>query len=337
MAVRPDPRRTGWWIIDCRPGGYQAKRERIAYRGSREAALKWEAAIMGRRTEQMAKVRTIREIFSLWIVNYQQRRSAETVISVRMVWRSHLAPAFGALPVAAITRQAVERYKSARLAEGVKHRTINKELSYFSAMITWAAKMDYCPPCPINIEGFEAKLTRAPRPAVLSPDELAALVAHMPERLRVFVLLMADAGLRRTEALSLTGEQIFIEQGLIHVTGKGNKQRVAATTTARPKRELEQCPATGPIRINPRTRRPYIEIRASLSKAARAAGITRHVNHHLLRHTAGTMMTLAGLDQRAIQLQLGHATIQTSTIYQHTAGAYLKEQGKKMERLIGEK
>ncbi len=86
----------------------------------------------------------------------------------------------------------------------------------------------------------------------------------------------------------------------------------------------------GWLTVNPTTKKPYLTIRKALLRAAQKAGIEKHLYHHLLRHSFGTAATVAGYDLSALQSIMGHSSPNTTGIYQHLAGEYLRTQGRKL-------
>lgn len=335
MTVRPDPKRPGSFIIDCRPDGYKGKRLRQSFDGTYEEARKWELALMRRHIEvRDPAVITCLAIYRHWIVYYRTNRAASTAADAETCWK-HLQPAFGKLRPKHITRDLIERYKMERKAAGVAPRTVNKELSYLSSMITWATENHFCERLPFVIRGFPAKMTKAPEPRPLTPEQVTRIYEAIEPRYRLAFLLMADAGLRRSEALHLRREHVEFEAGLIYVRGKGNKERLVPITTDRLLAELvARKDTTGWLTVNQNTGKPYLAIRKALVRAAEKAGLAKHVYHHLLRHSFGTNATVAGFELSALQRAMGHSDPETTARYQHLAGEYLKAQGRKMQALV---
>jgi len=335
MSVRPHPSKPGWWIIDCRPDGYQARRQRVPFQGSEAQALDCERRIMRRHAEAVERsARSVAGIYPSWLATYRINRAASTVEDAKNCWQ-HLKDFFCRLQPKVITRQSIETYKQKRLTDGVKPRTINKELSYLSVLLKWAADNNLCDPLPFTVPKFPNRMTRAPKPRPLMPAQITAVFEAIDPEYRLAFLLMADAGLRRSEAMTLTREQVELEQGIIFVTGKGSKERIVPISTDRLMVELvKRRDVKGWLTVNPATGRPYLTIRKALLRAAVKAGVDKHLYHHLLRHSFGTAATVAGYDLSALQSIMGHSSPNTTGIYQHLAGDYLRSQGRKLNDMV---
>ncbi|MBV5305587.1 MAG: tyrosine-type recombinase/integrase [Desulfobulbaceae bacterium] len=336
MSVGPHPHNPGQWIIDCRPGGYKGPRERIPFVGTRQEAVDLERVIMRRHIDAPDPTpRQLSAIFLEWLVYYRANRAEKTVGDAKLCWTVHLAEKFGKILPKHITRATIEQYKAGRIGEGVKHRTVNKELSYLSSMLKWAAANDYCEPMPFPISGFNRKLTAPPRPRPLTAEQISLVYSLIEPEYRLVFLLMADAGLRRSEAMQLQRSAVEFDHGILFVTGKGNKERIVPITTDRLMEELRDREGmTGYLTVNPGTKRPYLSIRKALLRAAEKAGLGKHLYHHLLRHSFGTVATIAGYDLSALQSIMGHSSPSTTGIYQHMAGDYLRNQGRKLNDMV---
>jgi len=172
-------------------------------------------------------------------------------------------------------------------------------------------------------------------PVVLSQEEAFQLLAAVQEpRLRVFYTLIYDTGLRITEAARLKAGDIDRARGVIHVrSGKGDKPRQVKLSDRlyeilrsywRDVRSLgpRQEPLTrdSPLFVNQRGGPlSFDSARKALALAARAAGITRRVTPHCLRHSYATAQLEAGVDLRVLQAQLGHAGLSSTQVYLHVS------------------
>jgi integrase/recombinase XerD len=134
--------------------------------------------------------------------------------------------------------------------------------------------------------------------------------------------LMYACGLRITEAATLEVTAIDGIIGFIRVIGKGNKERQVPLPqpvlaelrslwkTHRDKRWLFPSPRQeGPI--------SRYALWLTFKQAVRAAGITRRITPHSLRHSYATRLLESGVDIRVVQILLGHARIGTTAIYTH--------------------
>ena len=335
MAVYVDPKDPDYVIIDCRPDGYKGKRIRQRHQLS-IVSLELAQLIhddMMRRPQQQYRPpvnTTCAGIYKQWLAAYRLERTKRTVEDAEDSWRQ-LTQYFGALLPKSITEDNIERYKRDKI-KTLKPRTINKHLSYLSSMLKWAAKKKLCAPLDFQIPFFEKKLTRAPKPRPITQQQITAIYNAIEPDYKLVFLLMADAGLRRNEALTLKRDDVEFDSGLIFVVGKGNKERIVPVTTDRLKPELiKKVDTTGYFTINPRTEKPYLTIRKALLRAADKAGVDKHIYHHLLRHSFGTNATMAGIDVKALQGIMGHSSVDTTQMYQHLAGSYYREQGKKLQ------
>jgi integrase/recombinase XerD len=148
--------------------------------------------------------------------------------------------------------------------------------------------------------------------------------------------LIYAAGLRVSEAVSLTVTQVKLEAGYLTVTGKGRKER--AVPIGRHARErliaylAEVRPQLLGRRVSPHlfvTRRGAAMTRQGfwrrLKRRALLAGIREPLSPHTLRHAFATHLVEGGADLRAVQLMLGHADIGTTEIYTHVARDRLRE------------
>lgn len=179
-------------------------------------------------------------------------------------------------------------------------------------------------------------------PDVLSHIEINQLIESIDysktagERDKLIIMLMYGSGLRISELTSLTYNNVFIEDGIIRVHGKGNKERLIPigkktlnqlelyTSYYRKKIEVQKG-YEGLIIVNQRGRSlSRIYIFRILKELAAKAQINKNISPHTLRHSFATVLVEAGADLRAVQQMLGHESITTTEIYTHLDKSYLK-------------
>lgn len=326
------------WLISWYPQGRKGKRERRRFYGTRLEAREMETSLR-RVTRQDASIKVnprLVELSAEWLESYANDHSASTVRDVRFCLEN-LLPFFGNLQIPALTPKLIETYKARRIAteippkgidpdkldpnrekKFIKPRTVNKELSYLSSLITWAAENGHAPYLQFKIRKFPAKMVQPPKARIPLPEEIQGIIDNIDDKYRTIFLLYYDGGCRREEALNLKKADIQFNTRTIHLVGKGNKERIVDITTDRLYAALKaDCKKVkgGYLFINPKTEKPYYSIRKAIKKAAEAAGIEDRIYAHLLRHSHGTHALLAGMDLRAVQGQMGHSTSKTTETY----------------------
>ena len=175
---------------------------------------------------------------------------------------------------------------------------------------------------------------RYPRklPTVLSPDEAARLIAATTcLKHRAALSVAYGAGLRVAEVASLRVGDIDSERMLIQVErGKGGRSRHALLSPdllallrawwQQGRRDGVMLPAgwlfPGQDPANPITTRQLSRV---VEAATEAAGLTKRVSPHTLRHSFATHLLEDGVDIRVIQVLLGHAKLDNTALYTRVA------------------
>ncbi len=153
---------------------------------------------------------------------------------------------------------------------------------------------------------------------------------------RAMLELLYATGLRVSELVTLRVAQVNREQGVIRVSGKGNKERLvplgeeALEWLARYLRDgrglilgARQSDALFPSRAGrAMTRQAFWQI---IKRHAHKAGIGKRLSPHTLRHAFATHLLNHGADLRVVQMLLGHSDISTTQIYTHVARERLKD------------
>lgn len=181
-----------------------------------------------------------------------------------------------------------------------------------------------------------------PAPGALSRDEVAAMLATpqgdapLVLRDRVVLELLYASGLRVSELSELPLRSVDLEERLLLVRGKGDKERVvpfgSAALSALRAWLLDGRPALLRDRAAPWLvlnhrggRLSRQAIHGIVTTAAVRAGITSEVSPHTLRHSFATHLLAGGCDLRVLQEMLGHASVATTQIYTHVSADHLRE------------
>lgn len=140
--------------------------------------------------------------------------------------------------------------------------------------------------------------------------------------------LLFSTGMRVSEISNLTNDQINIENEVIHLTGKGNKDRripICGDATINVINEYINTHSadtkSGIFFFKNRDGNRISEqsIRNMTKKYIKESFISANITPHMFRHTVATMLLENGADIRFIQHFLGHSSITTTQIYAHVS------------------
>ncbi len=160
--------------------------------------------------------------------------------------------------------------------------------------------------------------------------DLPAAVDFPSARLRALLELLYASGLRVSELVGLDLGDVLLAERSLRVLGKGRKERLvpfhgeaarALEAYLDHRRALlaeKGLPPTPALFLNQRGGRlTTTSVRSFLAKALEAAAVRSRVSPHALRHSFATHLLNRGMDLRAIQELLGHASLSTTQRYTH--------------------
>jgi integrase/recombinase XerD len=179
-------------------------------------------------------------------------------------------------------------------------------------------------------------------PKYLNREEVERLLTAPPAdkptgvRDRAMLELLYATGLRVTELCRLELAAVERDQGVLRVTGKGNKQRlVPFGESAREAMDLYLTGGRPGLLKGRASRFLFVTARGSamtrqgfwklLGGHGRRVGIFRNLTPHIVRHSFATHLVEGGADLRSVQIMLGHADISTTQVYTHVARRRLRE------------
>ena len=189
------------------------------------------------------------------------------------------------------------------------------------------------------IEQDPSELLESPKkskhlPTVLSIEEINAMIAAIDlssnegHRNRAIIEMLYGSGLRVSELVNLQLSKIYLNEHYMLIEGKGSKQRLVPISPVAEEwfgywlQERSTWPLKPEARdiafVNrygrPMTRAMIFTI---IRRLCEAAGITKTVSPHTLRHSFATHLLQNGADLRVIQQLLGHEDLATTEIYTH--------------------
>ena len=180
-------------------------------------------------------------------------------------------------------------------------------------------------------------------PDVLSTAEVDRLEASIDlskwegQRNRAIIEVLFSCGLRVSELVNLKLSNLYVEEKFVRVTGKGDKERLVPISS----RALDELNAWFADRNGMRIKageEDYVflnrrgahltrtMILIMIKRQAVAAGITKTISPHTLRHSFATALLEGGADLIAIQAMMGHEDIATTEIYTHIDTSSLREE-----------
>ena len=189
------------------------------------------------------------------------------------------------------------------------------------------------------IEQDPSELIETPKkeqhlPEVLSLEEIDKMIAQIDlsknesHRNRAIIEMLYGSGLRVSELVNLRLSDIYLQEGYMRITGKGSKQRLVPISAEATKwfqywlidrNTLNIKPEASDIAFLNRYGRQLTRamIFTIIKQLTTAAGITKNISPHTLRHSFATHLLQNGADLRVIQQLLGHESISTTEIYTH--------------------
>ncbi len=238
-----------------------------------------------------------------------------------------------------VRRDTVLEYLSWRLEAGYKARSTARFLSGARGFYQYLLEERLIIENPM----LQVELPQIGRalPDTLSEADVEQLLAApdveeiLGLRDRCMLEVLYASGLRVTELISLTLDQLNTRQGIVRVMGKGSKERlVPLGETAldwlmlylkEGRGQLLTAAATDVLFPSQRgqqmTRQTFWH---RIKLHAKNAGIIKPLSPHTLRHAFATHLLNHGADLRVVQMLLGHSDLSTTQIYTHVARARLQ-------------
>ncbi|MFC3150937.1 site-specific tyrosine recombinase XerD [Litoribrevibacter euphylliae] len=225
-------------------------------------------------------------------------------------------------------------YLGSRMRAGYKARSTARMMSCVRSFYRYLIRESKISEDPT--QNLESPKLGRPIPDSLTEEEVDRLLdapdikTNLGLRDRTMLEVLYATGLRVSELVGLRLEQVNLRQGLVRVTGKGNKERLVPLgeeamdwiESFLKEARGEMLPDLSDSIVfpsqqgRPMTRQTFWH---RIKRYAIEAGITKHLSPHTLRHAFATHLLNHGADLRVVQMLLGHSDLSTTQIYTHVA------------------
>ncbi len=285
---------------------------------------------MAELVEKMTDVRLLQQFQAYLLVELQLAKpSVETYGREVLIFQRWLGSHTS--DVAECTVVHVLDYLAARQEGGVDQRTVAKSISalrsLFQFSILEGLRSDN-PALRIDLPKMAVKL-----PEVLRIEEVESILEHMDIRSplglrdRALFELIYSCGLRISEAVDLSMDRLFLDEEIVRVRGKGDKDRLVPMGKESIFWINEYLEFGRPTLLGNRIQTDKVFVNQlgkglsrkgmwkRFSQASIRAGVSAKV--HTLRHSFATHLLEGGADLRSVQELLGHSDISTTQVYTH--------------------
>jgi len=176
---------------------------------------------------------------------------------------------------------------------------------------------------------------------ILSDDELQQLFDCMNPnrpygaRMYAMCLVLLDTGIRASELCTLSLENTYLDDDVLKVVGKGNKERMVPFGSTTKRALVRYVTVWRPEPLDDQTTELFLSIdrvplttgalRQAIKRVGKRAGIPR-LHPHLFRHTFAVRYLMNGGDVMTLKLILGHTTLDVTQMYMHLAESHVKVQ-----------
>lgn len=223
--------------------------------------------------------------------------------------------------------------------QGKSPRSVSRYLSAYRQFYRWLVREGTISSDPVAL--IESPKTGRGLPMALTEEQVESLLAApdiesvLGIRDRAMLELMYATGLRVSELVGLELSNLNLNQGVVRVIGKGQKERLVPigheayeslkVYLAEGRPELLKGVQTDSVFVTSRkagmTRQAFWYM---VRRYAEQCDIRQKLSPHVLRHSFATHLLNHGADLRVVQLLLGHSDLSTTQIYTHIAREGLK-------------
>jgi integrase/recombinase XerD len=229
------------------------------------------------------------------------------------------------------TRIELLGFIAARVEGGSRPRSTARQLSSFRRFFRFMMReglITLDPTAQIAMpkigRSLPKSLSEAEVDSLLEAPTVSEPLGH---RDRTMLEVLYATGLRVSELVSLKHNQVNLNQGVMRVIGKGNRERLIPLGDEAVK-WLQQFMQGPRAEILLERQTDYLFRQAFwhiIKRYSKKAGVEKELSPHTLRHAFATHLLNHGADLRVVQMLLGHSDLSTTQIYTHVARERLKD------------
>jgi integrase/recombinase XerD len=241
--------------------------------------------------------------------------------------------------LAQATPTDIQSYLAHQLTNGIKARSLARFLSCLRNFYRYLLREKITTRDP-TLDIHSPKLGR-PLPKFLTEGEVDQLLA-CPDlsdmiglRDKAMLEILYACGLRISELVNMPVSAVNLRQGVVRITGKGNKERLVPMGEESMRWLERYLRDARPVLLGAQTSEVMFPSNRGQTMTRQAfwyrvklysqrAGVKTSLSPHTLRHAFATHLLNHGADLRVVQLLLGHSDLSTTQIYTHIAQARMQ-------------
>jgi integrase/recombinase XerC len=279
-----------------------------------------------------AKRTTVEKAVDQFLRSLRERNASTHTIKAYTGDLDNFAAFIGQRGWKSIDHVTIRGFLSHLYEKGLSKTSVARALAAVRSLYRWLAQegvVEQNPAALVSTPKLPKKLPRVPTIEEMNTvlDGQMPEVAAFPERDRLMFELLYGCGIRNSELVGISLDDIRLSAEAILIRGKGKKERyvpfgdavkeaLRAYLPARQQVLGERKKTTSALLINQRGGRLTTRsVGRIVKKVAVAKGLPPDVHPHTLRHAFGTHMLEEGADLRAIQEMLGHERLSTTQRY----------------------
>lgn len=313
-----------WWVMYANIDGtmvYESSRSQT-HKDAVDLLHKRKAAIQQGKRIEVKKIAN--HTFEELTGEYRKWAERQRCFKSKIFLINQLADKFGKLPLRRFGTMLIEQYQTERLQRN-KPATVNRLLATIAHMFTKAVDWNMVEEDTLKqIRKVKMLQENNRRLRFLSKEEAAKLVNNCDAHLKAIVVTALNTGMRKSNILSLTWEQIDLRHGfiLLDITKNGDRHEIPINNTLRTILQgLTRRLDIPYVFYDHSTGKPFKEVRKSFASALKKAGIM-DFHFHDLRHTFASQLVMSGIDITTVKDLLGHKSLTMTLRYAHLAPSH---------------